>query len=84
MGKATKKELDRLQRALLSEEELPTQQQDLTGRLYNTDKTDTDLDSFSEAVLAGKKPSRAGLVILLLLIAALILWWIFHNGGILT
>ena len=83
MGKGTKKELDRLQRALLSEDELPTQQRDLTGRLYNTDKTDTDLSRFSEAVLTEPKRSRAGLIIGLLL-AALILWWIIHNGGILT
>ena len=83
MGKGTKKELDRLQRALLSEDELPAQQRDLTGRLYNTDKTDTDLNRFSEAVLTEPKRSRAGLIIGLLL-AALILWWIIHNGGILT
>ena len=82
MGKKAKKELDRLQRALLSEDELPTQR-DLTGRIYNTDKTDTDLDSFSEAVLTEPKRSRAGLIIVLLL-AALLFWWIIHNGGIFT
>ena len=82
MGKKAKKELDRLQRALLSEEELPTRR-DLTGRFYNTDKTDTNLDSFSEAVLTEPKRSRAGFIIVLLL-AALLIWWIIRNGGILT
>ena len=80
MHKDTKEELKRLQEALLEEPVGPNTPP--KGRLYNADKTDIDLDSFSEAVLAGPKRSRAGLIIVLLLMAAVILWLFIRYGGI--
>ena len=86
MGKDRKEELKRLQDALL-QEELPAREPPRpfpqAGRLYNTDKTDTDLHSFSEAVLAGRKRRWPGLLLgtVVVLALAAVIWWFVHNGG---
>ena len=55
------------------------------GRVYNTDKTDTDLDKVAEAVHSGEKKSLTGLIVTAAALAAgivaVIVWWIIRYGG---
>ncbi len=55
------------------------------GRVYNTDKTDEDLERFSEAVRSGEKKSLTGLIITAAALAAgivaVLIWWIVRYGG---
>ena len=55
--------------------------------VYNTDRTDTDLDSYSEEVHSGQKQSLTGLVILAVALAlgivAIVVWWVIRYGGVL-
>ena len=84
MHKDTREELKRLQQALLEQDkETPLcQNTDYAGRLHNTDKTDTDLDSLSEAVLSPPRRRFGGLILFLLAAgAAVILWWMIRSGG---
>lgn len=54
-------------------------------RAYNGDKTDTDLDEYSEEVYSGKKKNSgccAGVLVLLLAAAAAVaVWWYLQGGG---
>ena len=78
-------EQTRLESALLEEAEeartAPAPQQ-LSGKVYNTDKTDTDLDSFSEAVRKEPKKSKAGLVVVAVLLLAVLTWYFLCRGGL--
>ena len=55
------------------------------GRIYNTDKTDEDLEQFSEAVHSGEKKSLTGWIITAVALAAgivaVVIWWIVRYGG---
>ena len=61
------------------------EEQKKAGRIYNTDKTDEDLELFSEAVRSGEKKSLTGWIItaaaLATGIAAVVIWWIVRFGG---
>lgn len=54
-------------------------------RAYNGDKTDTDLDEYSEAVYSGKKRSPGCCAVVLTLLvaaaAAVAVWWYLQGGG---
>lgn len=67
---------------ILSEETVPAEA--VTGKVYNTDLTDVDLESYSEEVLCGKQKSLRGLTLAVLLLAAgivavLIFWLIRYK-----
>ena len=55
------------------------------GRIYNTDKTDEDLELFSEAVHSGEQKSLTGWIITAVALAAgivaVVIWWIVRYGG---
>lgn len=67
MYEDAKQELKRLEEALLAEEEQPAPAQ-TDFRAYNTDKTDEDMEDFSQRVLDGEKK---GMTVLTVLAAAL-------------
>lgn len=57
-------------------------------RAYNADKTDTDLDAYSDAVREGEKPRRllwipVVLLLLLAIVVLALLWKYLRLGGIL-
>lgn len=62
-----------------------TQVVSLEGRVYNTDKTDADMDAYAEDVYSGGRKSVSGLVAVALVLAAAILavliFWIVRYGG---
>ena len=78
-------EQNRLETALLKVSDeartVPTSQQ-LSRKVYNTDRTDTDLDSFSETVRNDPKKSKAGWVVAILLILAALIWYFLSKGGL--
>lgn len=51
----------------------------ITGkyRVYNTDRSDTDLDAYSKAV---QKPRRKWIVWVCLLLAAALFWYLYSQG----
>ena len=55
-----------------------------TAHVYNTDKMDGDLDSFSEEVRSGGQKSLTGLVVTAIALAAgivaVLIWWIVRYG----
>lgn len=57
-------------------------EKELAGNVYNTDNTDVDLETFSEAVRSAKKQSLRGplmtIVLLLSGILAVLLFWIIR------
>lgn len=57
-----------------------------SGRMYNSDRTDEDLQQFSEQVRGGEKKSLTGLIIIAAILAAgivaVVIWWILRYGGI--
>lgn len=62
MYEDAKQELQRLEEALLAEDEPELEAEEIPA--YNTDKTDTDLEQFAQEVLDGEKKSMTGLVAL--------------------
>ena len=97
-------ELERLQQALLEEEESSSAQDDTpleletdiadteyyrnyagTVRVYNTDRTDVDLEEYSREVYKARRPGLTILVCLLILLtgvlAVLVLWLLGRTGG---
>ena len=55
------------------------------ARVYNTDRMDGDLDSFSETVRDGEKQNLTGLIITAIALATgivlVLIWWIIRFGG---
>ena len=62
MYEDAKQELQRLEEALLAEEEPAMEAEEIPA--YNIDRTDEDLEAFSQEVLDGEKKSMSGLVVL--------------------
>lgn len=104
MRRETQQELERLQQALLEEEEAASTQDDTpleletdiadteyyrnyagTVRVYNTDRTDVDLEEYSRKVYKARRPGLTILVCLLILLtgvlAVLVLWLLGRTGG---
>jgi len=56
-----------------------------SGRVYNADRTDEDLQQFAEQVRDGGKKSLTGWIITAAVlaagIAAVVIWWIIRYGG---
>lgn len=92
MHKDTEKALQRLEKALLAEEtqeiDIPKAVTKRRVRAYNTDRTDTDLESYSDSVRERQMTPGAFLMIAiaLLLIAAVfavLAWMVIRLRGIL-
>lgn len=62
MYEDAKQELQRLEEALLAEEEPEMETAEVPA--YNSDKTDEDLELFAQEVLDGEKKGMTGLVVL--------------------
>ena len=56
-----------------------------SGRVYNTDRTDEDLQQFAEQVRDGGKKSLTGWIVTAAVLAAgivaVVIWWILRYGG---
>lgn len=56
-----------------------------SGRVYNADKTDEDLQQFSEQVRNGGKKNLTGWIVTAAVLAAgivaVVIWWILRYGG---
>ena len=63
----------RLTQETPSSEEAVLTDEEIAGKVYNTDSTDVDLDSYTEEVLCGKQKSLRGLIMTVILLAAGIL-----------
>ena len=98
VGKERKSELERLEEALLAEEEMDEAEEEYEVdaayanyangyRIYNTDIADGDLEDFSEEVYRAETPRRTGLWVALLLISLLVLGffagWLLKYLGVL-
>ena len=76
------------------EEETPSEEQSPTPlsnygagcRIYNSDRTDEDLETFSNEILAPKKDRLFGLVLLFMLlclgIVLILLYWLLRWKGV--
>ncbi len=99
MHEDTKQELERLERALLEEETVVIprddalldaceEQESENVQIYNTDRTDTDLEAFSDAVMEGESKSLMGLVItaavLTAAVAGVLICWLIRYGGLIA
>lgn len=99
MHEDTKQELERLERALLEEETVVIprddalldaceEQESENVQIYNTDRTDTDLEEFSDAVMEGESKSLMGLVItaavLTAAVAGVLIFWLIRYGGLIA
>ena len=97
MPRDTEQELERLESWLLAEEEeeeevsqerspAPLSSYGAGCKIYNTDRTDEDLDAFSEEVRAPKKDSLTGLTLIFVLlclgIICVLLWWLLRWKGV--
>ncbi len=84
MGKHRNQDLKRIENQLFSAQETQSPVEK-SFRIYNTDKTDLDLESYSEAVrMPPKKRWLKKLVILLVLVALAVAGiWLWQNGGVL-
>lgn len=84
MGRDTKQELHRLEKALLEEnEEIRNANffgQHVDWKAYNTDRSDEDLERYSEAVRNPPKRKR-GLAALLLLGLLAVIWLVLRHWG---
>ena len=92
MFKDTEQELKRLEEELLAEtQKIPTDTDELLRQLHeeldptpvaNTDRLDSDLDTFSQQVESPKKENLTGLVVAALLLTAgifgLLAWWLLR------
>ena len=95
MRRDTKEELERLEQALWQEEEenaAGEQDKNYVSRpvpcpVYNTDRTDVDLEKYSEAVREPENHRLTGLLLLALCLMAAIVgilgWWLLHYLGVL-
>lgn len=84
MARREDRECKRLENHLLSMENEERCAPANKVRAYNSDRTDLDLDKFSETVRQGKKGGCLKKVVGLLLLAALALaaYWLHQNGGL--
>lgn len=95
MPKDTEKELQRLESWLLAEEEeeaprepspAPLDHYGAGCNIYNSDRTDEDLDAFSEEVFSPQKNNLTGLTLLFVLlclgIVCVLLWWLLRWKGV--
>ncbi len=101
MFKETKSELERLEKALLEEdwdeepeeeaEEVPAQPTGYANfangyRIYNTDKTDEELEQFSDRVYEAESGSGTGLwigaLVICLIVLALLGSWMLRYLGV--
>lgn len=97
MPKDTEEELQRLENWLLAEEEeeaeapqeqspAPLSSYGAGCKMYNSDRTDEDLEVFSEEVFAPKKDSLTGLVLIFIFlclgILCVLLWWLLRWKGV--
>ena len=95
MYRDTRKELERLESALLAEEDTPdmpgedtpARQSFASGyKAYNSDKTDEDPEVYSRALLRPQKRGRSLIllaVFLMLCIGAAAVYWLMRLWGIL-
>lgn len=84
MCRDTNEELKRLDEAL-QEESLPAPAEKEV-RVYNTDKTDEDLEEFSKTIMTEEKKSLTGLavtvIVLLAAILGVIAFWMARYRGL--
>ena len=83
MCRDTNEELERLDKAL-QEESLPVPAEEV--EVYNTDRTDEDLEEFSKTVMTEEKKSLTGLavtvIVLLAAILGVIVFWMVRYRGL--
>lgn len=56
------------------------------GKAYNSDRTDVDMEEYSETVRKAKKDNFGWLIVVCLLLILLLgaaVWYVLHRGGIL-
>ena len=96
MPRDTEEELQRLESWLLEDEEEETPSEEPSPaplnnfgancRIYNSDRTDEDLETFSNEILAPKKDRLFGLVLLFMLlclsILLVLLYWLLRWKGV--
>lgn len=95
MPKDTDEELQRLESWLLAEEEEEAPQEPSPAplhsygagcKIYNSDRTDEDLEEFSEKVFAPKKDNLTGLMLIFVLlclgIVCVLSWWLLRWKGV--
>ena len=93
--KDTEQELQRLESWLLEEEEEESSQEQTPAalssygagcKIYNSDRTDEDLEEFSEEVYEPKKDNLTGLALLFILlclgIICVMLYWLLRWKGV--
>lgn len=84
MCRDTNEELKRLDEAL-QEESLPAPAEEEV-EVYNTDKTDEDLEEFSKTVMTEEKKSLTGLavtvIVLLAVVLGVIVFWMARYRGL--
>ncbi len=84
MCRDTNEELKRLDEAL-QEESLPAPAEEKV-EVYNTDRTDEDLEEFSKTVMTEEKKSLTGLavtvIVLLAAILGVIVFWMVRYRGL--
>ena len=98
MFRDTKRELQRLEQELLQEEETEQQEErsceedeyiryPVDCPVYNTDRTDVDLEEYSRAVREPENPRFTGLLLLALFLMTAIVgilgWWLLRFLGVL-
>lgn len=93
MYRDTQKELERLESALLAEENAPDTQEENNAacqsfasgyKAYNSDKTDADPEVYSRALLRPQKRGRGRvLLIVFLMLCAAAAYWLMRLWGIL-
>ena len=87
MPRDTEEELKRLENWLLEEEEATDEQEstplhnfDVDCKIYNSDRTDEDLEEFSQEILSPKKENLTWLMLIFVLlclgILCVLLWWL--------
>ena len=84
MARRENKECKRLENHLFAMENEQRSVPAKKVRAYNSDRTDLDLDEFSETVRQGKKGGCLKKIVGLLVLVALALaaYWLYQNGGL--
>lgn len=96
MPRDTEEELQRLESWLLAEDEEEDASQEQSPaplhsygagcKIYNSDRTDENLEEFSEEVRVPKKDSLTGLTLIFVLlclgIMCVLLWWLLRWRGV--
>jgi hypothetical protein len=84
MARREDKECKRLENHLFAMENEQRSAPAKKVRAYNSDRTDLDLDEFSETVRQGKKGGCLKKIVGILVLVALALaaYWLYQNGGL--